>query len=62
MTNFYVTVVGNFVLTLIISSCFYNLSNTTDSFYSRGALIFYAVLINAFSSALEVRTVRIFGT
>jgi hypothetical protein len=27
----------------------------TGSFYSRGALLFFAILLNAFSSALEVR-------
>jgi hypothetical protein len=41
-------------MSLIISSLFYNLKDSTSSFYSRGALLFYAVLINAFASALEV--------
>lgn len=41
-------------MTLIISSVFYNLKDSTSSFFSRGALLFYAVLINAFASALEV--------
>ncbi|KAJ7512027.1 ABC-2 type transporter-domain-containing protein [Mycena galericulata] len=56
LTNFYVTVFGNFGMTLLISSVFYNLKDDTASFYSRGALLFYAVLINAFASSLEIFT------
>ncbi|KAJ6631165.1 ABC transporter CDR4 [Mycena sp. CBHHK59/15] len=56
LTNFYATVFGNFFMTLLISSVFYNLHDSTSSFYSRGALLFYAVLINAFASALEIFT------
>lgn len=41
---------------LIISSVFYNLPQTTASFFQRGALLFFAILINAFSSALEILT------
>lgn len=46
--------IGNFIMALIIGSVFFNLQDTTSSFYSRGALLFFAVLLNAFSSALEV--------
>lgn len=46
---------GNFIMILIISSVFYNLKDDTNSFYQRGALLFFAILINAFGSALEVR-------
>ncbi|KAF7289878.1 hypothetical protein MIND_01362200 [Mycena indigotica] len=56
LTTFNTTVFGNFLMALLISSVFYNLSNTTSSFYSRGALLFYAVLVNAFASALEIFT------
>lgn len=38
----------------IIGSVFYNLRVDTSSFYSRGALIFFATMINATSSAFEV--------
>ncbi|KAJ5096799.1 ABC multidrug transporter C [Penicillium angulare] len=48
--------IGNFIMALIIGSVFFNLQETTDSFYSRGALLFFAVLLNAFSSALEILT------
>ncbi|WWC86557.1 uncharacterized protein L201_001434 [Kwoniella dendrophila CBS 6074] len=47
---------GNFVMGLIISSVFYNLQDTTDSFYARGSLLFFAVLLNAFGAALEILT------
>ena len=48
--------IGNFIMALIIGSVFYNLNDDTSSFYSRGALLFFAVLLNAFSSALEILT------
>lgn len=48
--------IGNFIMALIIGSVFYNLQPDTSSFYSRGALLFFAVLLNAFSSALEILT------
>jgi ATP-binding cassette, subfamily G (WHITE), member 2, PDR len=47
-------VISNFILALVVSSIFYNLPTTTSSFYSRGALIFVATLLNAFASALEI--------
>jgi hypothetical protein len=46
--------IGNTIIALIIGSVFYNLQNDTASLYSRGALLFFAVLLNAFSSSLEV--------
>ncbi len=46
--------IGNFVMALIIGSVFYNLPSNTGSFYSRGALLFFSILLNAFSSFLEV--------
>jgi ATP-binding cassette subfamily G (WHITE) protein 2 (PDR) len=49
-------IIGNTVMALIIGSVFYNLTDNTDSFYSRGALLFFAILFNAFSSALEILT------
>ncbi|KAL2067593.1 hypothetical protein VTL71DRAFT_2018 [Oculimacula yallundae] len=47
---------GNFMMALVISSIFYNLPKTTDSFFSRSALLFFAILLNAFGSALEILT------
>ncbi|KAJ5398236.1 hypothetical protein N7509_006349 [Penicillium cosmopolitanum] len=46
--------IGNFFEALIIASLFYNLSKETNSFFSRGALLFMMVLLSAFSSMLEI--------
>ncbi|KYK55785.1 ABC transporter ABCl1 [Drechmeria coniospora] len=48
--------IGNFVMALIIGSVFFNLSDTSSSFFQRGALLFFACLMNAFASALEILT------
>ncbi|KAF3390870.1 Multidrug resistance protein CDR1 [Talaromyces pinophilus] len=48
--------IGNFCLALIVASVFYDLGEDTASFYGRGALLFYAVLLSGFSSALEILT------
>ncbi|RGP77447.1 ATP-binding subfamily g white member pdr [Fusarium longipes] len=48
------SLIGNFAMALIIGSVFYNLPETSDSFFQRGALLFFAVLMNAFASALEI--------
>ncbi|KAK4551973.1 Multidrug resistance protein [Recurvomyces mirabilis] len=47
---------GNFAMALILGSVFYNLQLTTQSFFQRGAVLFFAVLLNAFGSALEILT------
>ncbi|KAH3918759.1 hypothetical protein HBI56_024090 [Parastagonospora nodorum] len=46
----------NSVMALIVSSIFYNLPSTTQSFQLRSALLFFAILMNAFGSALEILT------
>ncbi|KAI1764501.1 ABC-2 type transporter-domain-containing protein [Hypoxylon sp. FL1150] len=48
--------IGNFIMALIIGSVFYNLQDYTSSFFQRGALLFFACLMNAFASALEILT------
>ena len=48
--------VSNIAIVLIVSSIFYKLPMTSKSFYSRCALLFFAILINAFSSQLEILT------
>ncbi|TEA10397.1 ZEB2-regulated ABC transporter 1 [Colletotrichum sidae] len=48
--------IANSSTALITSSLFYNLPETTTSFYSRSAVLFVAILANAFSSALEILT------
>ncbi|KAL4861099.1 hypothetical protein BDV12DRAFT_180739 [Aspergillus spectabilis] len=47
---------GNFFISLILGSVFYNMPSDTSSFFGRGVLLFYAVLLSAFSSALEILT------
>lgn len=42
------------IMALILSSVFYNLRATTDSFFHRGGAIFFAVLYNAFALLLEI--------
>jgi hypothetical protein len=46
----------NTIMALVISSVFYNLPNDTGALYSRGALLFFAILLASFASALEVRS------
>ena len=46
----------NSIMALVIGSVFYNLPNETGALYSRGALLFFAILLAAFASALEVRS------
>lgn len=48
------TVIANSICGLVISSAFYNLKSTTDSFFYRTAVMFFAVLYNAYASVLEV--------
>lgn len=48
--------IANSIMALIVSSVFFNLQPTTDSFFSRAALLFFAILMNAFGSALEILT------
>ncbi|OJD13659.1 hypothetical protein AJ78_05895 [Emergomyces pasteurianus Ep9510] len=50
------SIIGNFVMALIVASIFYNLPNDTSSFFGRGALLFFAILMNAFATVLEVMT------
>ncbi|KAH7325675.1 ABC-2 type transporter-domain-containing protein [Stachybotrys elegans] len=50
------SLISNACIALIVSSLFYNMPQTTSSFFSRSAVLFTAVLFNAFSSALEILT------
>ncbi len=44
----------NFFEALIIASIFFNLPRNTSSFFMRGGVLFMMVLLNAFSSILEI--------
>ncbi|KAI9044993.1 ABC transporter CDR4 [Aspergillus affinis] len=50
------SLIGNLIMALILGSIFFDLPNNTLSFYSRSALLFFAVLLNAFSTSLEILT------
>lgn len=45
---------GNTINALVVGSLFYNLPSDSQSLQSRSALLFFAVLLNAFGSALEI--------
>ena len=47
---------GNAATALILGSVFYQMGDSTNTFFQRGAVIFFAVLMNAFGSALEILT------
>ncbi|KAF2756238.1 hypothetical protein EJ05DRAFT_518928 [Pseudovirgaria hyperparasitica] len=47
---------GLAILGLIIGSVFYDLQPNTGNFFSRGAIIFFATILNANASAFEVLT------
>ncbi|KAL4933792.1 ABC drug exporter AbcA [Aspergillus undulatus] len=47
---------GNSIVALILGSMFYDLNGDTSSFFQRGALLFFAVLINALGCGLEMLT------
>lgn len=50
----FTTLFGNSSMSLILASMFYNLPSDTESFYRRSAVLFFAILFNAFSSLLEI--------
>jgi hypothetical protein len=52
----YIQLGGNTIMALVLGSIFFNLRNDTNSFYGRGGLIFFALLLSAFASVLEVTT------
>ncbi|PGH03637.1 hypothetical protein AJ80_08658 [Polytolypa hystricis UAMH7299] len=56
MTLTLTALIGNFCMSLIIGSIFFNLEESSSTFYSRGALLFFAILLSAFASALEILT------
>jgi ABC-type multidrug transport system permease subunit len=47
----------NLIMALILGSMFYNLKEDTTSFYYRGGIIFFSLMLNAFASQLEVLTI-----
>ncbi|KAL3468943.1 ABC-2 type transporter-domain-containing protein [Aspergillus californicus] len=50
------SLIGNTIVSLVIASIFYNLETDTSTFFQRGALLFFAVLMNALGCGLEMLT------
>jgi ATP-binding cassette subfamily G (WHITE) protein 2 (PDR) len=53
-TSTITTIIGQIVMALIIGSIFYNTPNTTSSFFQKGGVLFFAVLLNALIAIGEV--------
>ncbi|KAH7165897.1 ABC-2 type transporter-domain-containing protein [Dactylonectria macrodidyma] len=53
-TFFVITALGNFFISLVLGSVFFDLANTAESMGSRCSIIFFAILFNGLSSALEI--------
>ncbi|KAL4737919.1 ABC-2 type transporter-domain-containing protein [Aspergillus similis] len=49
-----ITILGCFLMSLILGSVFYDLPNDTQSLNSRCILLFFALLFNALNSSLEI--------
>ncbi|KAI9172716.1 ABC multidrug transporter atrG [Paramyrothecium foliicola] len=47
----------NLVLAIILGTMFFDLDDDSSSFYYRGGLVFFSLILNAFASQLEVLTV-----
>ncbi|KAK4152728.1 ABC-2 type transporter-domain-containing protein [Chaetomidium leptoderma] len=50
--------VGQMVLAIVIGSVFYNLEPTTASFDKRAILLYFGLMLNAFSPAFEIYNIR----
>lgn len=50
----YTNVGGNIIQALIMGSLYYNISQTTSGAFSRGGIIFFALLFNALSALAEI--------
>ncbi|KAH9821366.1 ZEB2-regulated ABC transporter 1-like [Teratosphaeria destructans] len=56
MTATLTPVIGNIIMALIIGSVFYGTPNATAGFQSFGAVLFFAVLLNALSAIAEINS------
>lgn len=50
------TIIGQIIMALIIGSIFYGTPNTTSAFFSKGGVLFFAVLLNALIALSEINT------
>ncbi|KAJ3523927.1 hypothetical protein NM208_g12262 [Fusarium decemcellulare] len=53
-TFFVVTVLGNLVMSLVLGSVYFDLDATAESMNGRCSVLFFAILFNGLSSALEI--------
>ncbi|KAI9368301.1 ABC drug exporter AbcA [Aspergillus egyptiacus] len=51
------SLIGNVITALVVASIFYDLKIDASTFFQRGALLFFAILINALGCGLEMLTV-----
>ncbi|TFL05156.1 putative ABC multidrug transporter [Pterulicium gracile] len=54
-----VTIIGSTIITLLLATLFINRPNNTRSFYTRGSLLFFSILMNAFATSPEILTLYI---
>jgi ATP-binding cassette, subfamily G (WHITE), member 2, PDR len=55
-TSTVTTIIGQIVMALIIGSIFYNTPSNTASFFQKGGVLFFAVLLNALIAISEINT------
>ncbi|TVY15202.1 ZEB2-regulated ABC transporter 1 [Lachnellula arida] len=55
-TSTVTTIIGQIVMALIIGSIFYGTRNDTSSFFQKGGVLFFAVLLNALIAISEINT------
>lgn len=55
-TSTVTTIIGQIALALIIGSVFYGTPNNTASFFQKGGVLFFAVLLNALMAISEINT------
>jgi ATP-binding cassette subfamily G (WHITE) protein 2 (PDR) len=55
-TSTVTTIIGQIVMALIIGSVFYGTPNNTASFFQKGGVLFFAVLLNALIAISEINT------
>ena len=50
----FTTVIGQIIMALIVGSVFYGTPDTSGSFFSKGAVLFFAILLNALIAITEI--------
>jgi len=55
-TSTVTTIIGQIVMALVIGSIFYGTPNNTASFFQKGGVLFFAILLNALLAISEINT------